>query len=52
MYRKAEAAGITMQQVNAELRNRYNAEDPHTITRQQYDEICRDLDDMARNRQQ
>lgn len=52
MYRKAEAAGITMQQVDAELRKRYNAEDPHTITRQQYDEICKELDDMARNRQQ
>ena len=52
MYRKAEAAGVTMQSVDAELKKRYNAEDPHTITRQQYDEICRDLDDMARNRQQ
>ena len=51
MYRKAEAAGITMQQVDAEIRSKYNAEDPHTITRQQYDEICRRLDDAARNRQ-
>lgn len=51
MYRKAEAAGVTMQSVDAELKKRYNAEDPHTITRQQYDEICRDLDNMARNRQ-
>ena len=51
MYKKAEAAGVTMQQVNEELRKRYNAEDPHTITRAQYDEICRSLDDMARNRQ-
>ena len=51
MYKKADAAGITMQQVDEELRKRYNAEDPHTITRAQYDEICRDLDDMAHKRQ-
>ena len=51
MYKKAEAAGITMQQVDAEILSKYNAEDPHTITRQQYDEICRRLDDAARNRQ-
>ena len=51
MYKKAEAAGISMQQVDAEIRSKYNAEDPHTITRQQYDEICRRLDDAARNRQ-
>lgn len=51
MYRKAEAAGISMQQVDGEIRKRYNAEDPHTITRAQYDEICKNLDDMARSRQ-
>lgn len=51
MYKKADAAGITMQQVDEELRKRYNAEDPYTITRAQYDEICRDLDDMAHKRQ-
>lgn len=51
MHKKAEVAGISMQQVDAEIRSKYNAEDPHTITRQQYDEICRRLDEAARNRQ-
>lgn len=52
MYKKAEAAGISMQQVDAKIRTDYGAEDPHTITRQQYDEICRLLDNEAAMRRQ
>lgn len=52
MYKKAEAAGITMQQVDAKIRADYGAEDPHTLTRQQYDEICRLLDNEAAMRRQ
>lgn len=51
MYKKAAAAGVSVQQVNETLRKEYNAEDPHTITRAQYDEICKRLDDTARSRQ-
>lgn len=52
MYKKAEAAGISMQQVDTKIRTDYGAEDPHTITRQQYDEICRLLDNEAAMRRQ
>ena len=52
MYKKAEAAGISMQQVNSKIRADYGAEDPHTVTRQQYDEICRMLDNEAAMRRQ
>ena len=48
LYKKAEAAGIAQQQVNAQIFQRYGQQDPHSLTRQQYDEICDYMDNAAR----
>lgn len=48
LYRKAEPAGINAQQVDAEIFQRYGQNDPHNLTRQQYDEICGYMDNLAR----
>lgn len=44
MYRKGEDAGLNQQQVNARILQKYGQQDPHNLTRQQYDEICTALD--------
>ncbi len=44
MYRKGEDAGLNQQQVNARILQKYGQQDPHSLTRQQYDEICTALD--------
>lgn len=48
LYKKAEAAGIAPQQVNAQIFQRYGQQNPHNLTRQQYDEICDYMDNAAR----
>lgn len=49
MYRKGEAAGMTQEAVNARIMQQYGQQDPHNLTRQQYDEICGQLDAAAQN---
>ena len=44
MYRKGEDAGLSQQQVNERILQKYGQQDPHNLTRQQYDEICTALD--------
>ena len=38
------------EQCDARIRQLYNLEDPAALTRQQYDDICRQLDDALANR--
>lgn len=49
MYRKGEAAGMTQETVDAKIVQQYGQQDPHNLTRQQYDEICGQLDAAAQN---
>lgn len=51
LHRKASAAGVTMQQIDQRIKDEYGLEDPHKLTRQQYDEICSRLDAAARSKQ-
>ena len=44
LHKKAEAAGMTKEQCNARIREKYGKDNPHDLTRQQYDEICAALD--------
>lgn len=48
MYRKGEDAGITQQQIVARIVQQYGKQDPHMLTRAQYDEICNSLDAAKR----
>lgn len=48
MYRKGEDAGITQQQIDARIAQQYGKQDPHMLTRAQYDEICNSLDAAKR----
>lgn len=48
MYRKGEDAGITQQQIDARIVQQYGKQDPHMLTRAQYDEICNSLDAAKR----
>lgn len=45
MYRKGEDAGFTQEQVNARILKKYGHQNPHDMTREQYDETCKSLDD-------
>lgn len=49
MYRKGEAANMTQETINARIAQQYGQQDPHNLTRQQYDEICGQLDAAAQN---
>lgn len=40
MYRKGEDVGYTQQQIDDRIRQKYGQQDPHLLTRAQYDEIC------------
>ena len=51
LYKKAEPAGISAQQVNAQILQFYGQQDPHNLTRQQYDEICNYMDNLVRQQQ-
>lgn len=44
MYRKGEDVGLSQQKVNRRIIQKYGKQDPHNLTRQQYDEICTALD--------
>lgn len=48
MYRKGEDAGIAQQQIDARIVQQYGKQDPHMLTRAQYDEICNSLDAAKR----
>ena len=48
MYRKGEAAGYTQGQIGEWIANRYKQQDPRNMTREQYDEVCGILDNMAK----
>lgn len=47
MYRKGEAAGLDKANVDAWILKSYRQQDPHNLTRIQYDEACRALDNAA-----
>lgn len=47
LYKKAEAAGMTKDRTNARILEKYQKQDPATLTRQEYDEICASLDAAA-----
>lgn len=51
MYRKGEDAGVTQDQINERIAQKYGQQDPHYLTRAQYDEICNSLDAQARQAQ-
>lgn len=51
MYRKGEDAGVTQDQINERITQKYGQQDPHYLTRAQYDEICNSLDAQARQAQ-
>lgn len=48
MYRKAEAANVDRSAVDSYINENYGLQDPRFMTRFQYDEVCRQLDDRAR----
>lgn len=44
MYRKGKDAGYTQEAINEWIIQKYGQQDPHNLTRAQYDEICKSLD--------
>lgn len=50
MYRKGEDAGTTQEQINDWIAQKYGQQDPHNLTRAQYDEICKQLDASAKQK--
>lgn len=52
MYRKGEDAGYQKESINEMIRNQYGQADPHMMTRTQYDDICRHLDEEKKGEQQ
>lgn len=52
MYRKGEDAGYQKESINEMIRNQYGQADPHMMTRTQYDDICRHLDEQKKGEQQ
>lgn len=52
MYRKGEDAGYHKESINEMIRNQYGQADPHMMTRTQYDNICRYLDEGKKGEQQ
>ena len=40
---------MTQDAINARIVQQYGQQDPHNLTRQQYDEICGQLDAAAQN---
>ena len=47
LYKKAEAAGMSRERTDARILEKYKKQDPATLTRQEYDEICNSLDAAA-----
>lgn len=52
MYIKGESAGFAREQINARIAEKYGQQDPHNLTRQQYEEICNSLDAAAQKQQE
>ena len=52
LHKKAEAAGMTAEQCDDRVREKYGKNDPHELTRQQYEEICGALDQAAAARKE
>jgi hypothetical protein len=48
MYKKGEDAGMSQQAINDRIVQFYKVQDPHQLTRAQYDEICNSLDNAAK----
>lgn len=48
MYRKGEDAGVTKEQIDERIVQKYGQQDPHHMTRAQYDETCNALDAQAK----
>ena len=48
MYRKGEAAGYSRGEIDEWIAKRYEQQDPRKLTREQYDEACKILDDKAK----
>ena len=44
MYKKGELAGCTQKQIDDRILQKYGQQDPHNLTREQYEEICNALD--------
>lgn len=47
MYKKAEAAGMTKESTDKRILEKYHKQNPATLTRAEYDEICEALDAAA-----
>lgn len=47
MYNKGDGAGYTQAQIDKWITDRYKVQDPHNLTREQYDEACNILDNNA-----
>lgn len=48
MYRKGEGAGYNQAQIDKWIADRYKVQDPHNLTREQYDDACNILDNTAK----
>lgn len=48
MYRKGEDVGMEQAQVNARIVEKFGQQDPRSMTRAQYDDICNELDAIKR----
>ena len=47
MYKKGEAAGYGKDKINARIAKKYGKQDPATMTRQEYEDVCASLDAAA-----
>lgn len=47
LWKKAEAAGVTKERALARIKEKYGKQDPATLSRQEYDDICASLDAAA-----
>lgn len=47
LYKKAAAAGMSKERTNARIAEKCNKTDPATLTRAEYDDICKQLDSAA-----
>ena len=50
MYRKGEGAGHNQETIDGWIAKKYGQQDPHNLTRAQYDEICKTLDEQAKQK--
>ena len=52
MYRKGEAAGVTKEKIDSRIAEKYKIDDPHKLSRDQYDEICKSLDETTAKKEE